>query len=364
MPKRIEKSVSLQKENLMRFIFSLLSLILFFVFSPETFAQNAKPKKTLVSVPVTVSDRDGLYIPNLKKDDFTIFQDGVKQEIVSFATEDEPVSIVLLLDTSRSTERVLGEIKKAARDFIKQLNPQDKAMIATFDSKVSILNQFTNNQDKLLEAIDNVRIDEKVGTVLRRAVSQITQNSFTPIEGRKALIVLTDGKDFGSYITKNELLEQLQESDVMVYSIFFKTGMDLKRLGINPDGTFQPVSALVKPQQPKKKKKGYALVIPDEDAPSDEEIIIRERKDDAEAMDALKKMSDTTAGRFYLRDVTDLGSAFKQISDELRKQYRLSYYSNTAEVNPVVHDIVVKVSRPDVVVRSRLSVRDKLEKNQ
>lgn len=348
----------------MKVVFSLVLVFLFLCPVLETRAQSTKSKKNLVSVPVTVSDRDGLYIPNLKKSDFTILQDGVSQEIVSFATEDEPVSVTLLLDTSRSTEKVLAQIKSAAMEFIKLLNPQDRAMVATFDSKVNVLSQFTSNQGELLKAIDNIRIDDKVGTVLRRAVSQITQNSFQRIEGRKALIVLTDGKDFGSYLTKAELLEELQESDVMIYSVFYKTGMDFKRLGLNPDGTFLPVSVVVKPQKQKKKKKGYSLVIPDQEFPSGEEVIIRERKDDAEAIDALKGMSDVTAGRFYLRDVTNLGGTFKQISDELRMQYRLSYYSTETEKKPVVHDIIVKVSRPEAVVRSRVTVKDKLDKNQ
>jgi VWFA-related protein len=207
----------------------------------------------------------------------------------------------------------------------------------------------------LEKAVDNIKIGDKVGTVMRRAVSQITQSSFATVKGRKALIILTDGKDFGSYLTRNELLEQLQESDVMVYTVFYKTGMDFSKPLANQNLN---VSDEKKPKAKKvKKQKGFSLDLPDGDFPSEEEVRQREKQEDLEAIDALKKMSDTTAGRFYQRDVTDLKNTFDQIADELRKQYRLSYYSTASDKTSGARDLQIKVARPDVVVRSRDGLR-------
>ena len=195
---------------------------------------------------------------------------------------------------------------------------------------------------------------------MRRAVNQLVQSSFNQVKGRKALIVLTDGKDFGSYLTKSELLDVLQESDVMVYTVFFKTGIDPNELGLNPDGSVKTVTVnLPLPPKPKKKKSGgYTLKLPDGDFPTEEEIRQRERKDDLEAIDALKKMSDATAGRFYLKDVSNLKEIFGQIADELRKQYRLSYYlTENSSDKAAVYDFQVKIARPDAVIRTREGFR-------
>ena len=124
----------------------------------------------IVSVPVTVSDREGRYISGLKKEDFNIFEDGVRQNVALFATEDEPLSVALLLDTSASTKDVLDKIKSAARDFIELLNPKDQCQIATFDSNVKFLNPFTSDRQMLLGSLNQARTATEDGTVLFRAV--------------------------------------------------------------------------------------------------------------------------------------------------------------------------------------------------
>lgn len=332
----------------MKIINPLCFALLFSSFTLCIFAQ--KDEKRLINVPVAVSDREGHYIAGLKKEDFSIYQDGVKQEIVFFETEDEPISVAVLIDTSRSTDKVLDKIKDAAKNFVNLLNPKDQALVATFDSDFNVLSQFTSDHSALEKAIDKVKINEKVGTVMRRAVHQIVKNSFATIKGRKALIVLTDGKDFGSYLTKEELLDSLQESDVMVYTVFYKTGMDLKK----PETMPVVMAENNKKSKKTKKKKGFVLDIPDGDFPSEEEVKEREIQENKDAIDALKKMSDMTAGRFYQREITDLKTTFEQIADELRKQYRLAYYTMALLQNSkTAHELLVKVERPDAVVRTR-----------
>ena len=341
----------------MKIVFTLLSLI-FLTLPVQLQAQTAesdkiqKSNKTLVSVPVVVSDRDGHYIPGLKREDFAVFQDGVKQNIAFFATYDEPLNIALLLDSSGSTEDVLKEIKDAAKDFVKLLNPKDQCLIATFDSQVKILNPFTSNQKTLKNSLNNIRSAKIGGTVMYSAVEQTIQNSFANVQGRKVIVLLTDGKDFGSAVTKEELSSQLEESDVLIYTVFYKTGA----------GSTKPMAERKEQpsKKPRKKKKGYSILISGPVyAPTEEEVELHEKNDEIEAVDALKKMSDATAGRFYQSDAPKLREIFKKIAGELREQYRLGYHSKDAANDTATHDIIVKVDKPDAVVLARGRFRGK-----
>lgn len=340
----------------MKIFTALLSLMLL-ILPIELHCQTAEPDefkktdKTLVSVPVVVSDREGHYIPGLKREDFTVYQDGVKQNIAFFATYDEPLNIALLLDTSGSTENVLKEIKAAARDFIGLLNPKDKCLVATFDSQVKVLNQFASEHQTLKNSVDKIRSAEIGGTLMYRAVEQLVQNQFANVQGRKVIVLLTDGKDFGSAVTKGELLSQLEESDVLIYTVFYKTGA-----GFN-----QPASKGKESKKfGKKKKKNPILISAPVYVPTGaeaKEIELLERNDEIEAVDALKKMSETTAGRFYLSAAPKLREVFEEVAAELRRQYRLGYHSKDAANETAVRDIIVKVNRPDAVVLARGKLR-------
>ncbi len=350
----------------MKIIFALLFLMVL-ILPIQLHAQIAesdkikKTKKILVSVPVMVSDREGRYIPGLKKEDFTIYQDGVKQNITFFATYNEPLNIALLLDTSVSTKDTLEKIKDAAKDFIELLNPNDQCLIATFDSQVNVLNSFTSNQQTLKNSLDKVQTAAQDGTVTHSAVEQITQKSFNNVQGRKVIVLLSDGKDYGSSITKDALLNQLEESDVSIYTVFYKTGAGSNKLVIGSDGTVKKgKESKPKKKKPQKKKKGYSVFIPAQTGlPSDEAIEFLERNADIEAIDSLKAMSDTTAGRFYVSDTPKLREVFKKIAGELRQQYRLGFHTKDAATDTTVHDIIVKVERPDVVVHARGKFRAK-----
>jgi Ca-activated chloride channel homolog len=323
-----------------------------------------KGEKTLVSVPVTVSDREGRYIPGLKKDDFTLYQDGVKQNIAFFATEDEPVSVALLLDTSASTKEVLGDIRDAAKDFIALLNPSDQCLVATYDSQVRIINPFTSDREILKKSLDKIRTDEKEGTVMLGAVAQIARDAFAGVKGRKVIVLLSDGKDYGSPLTKNDLLGQLEESDVLIYSIFYQTGAGFNKLAVAPDGSVREAKENVKPKKekkPKVKKKGYTIMVPIPvagDTFTPEEIKLTQKAADIEAVNSLQEMTDLTAGRFYLSDTPNLRSVFRRIAGELRQQYRLGFYAGEGDKTDV-HSISVKVQRPDAVVRARGKFRAK-----
>lgn len=336
----------------MKIIFVLFSLILFA--SPLNLrAQENEPAgKSFVSVPVSVGDREGRYIAGLKREDFDVFENGVKQKITFFSAYKEPVKLTLLLDTSKSTRDVIDKIRDAAKDFVSSLGADDECQLATFDSAVKIINPFTSDRSQIKAALDRIQINNFGGTLMYDALDRVAQDSFKNVQGRKVIVLLTDGNDFGSSLTKEEFLSRLEESDVSIYTIFFKTAN-------NPLGA--PTTAAAKKAKKKsKKKKNQPMVLNTAQAvyvQTDEEVAALERRDEAEATDALKKMSDATAGRFYQSSAADLIKVFKNITGELSQQYRLGYNAKTASLSSSSREISVKVNRPDVVVRTRASVR-------
>ena len=183
-----------------------------------------KVQATLVNVPVIVSDRQGRYISNLKVEDFKLYQDRVEQPISFFDAAEEPINVALLLDTSRSTSEVLDDIKKDAANFLKELRPQDRAMIISFDYDVHLLSSLTSDRKALERAVKDAHIGEQFGTTLRDAVNTVFERHFKKVNGRKAIILLTDGKDAGSQISEQDLLDEAAESGAMIYPVFFKTG--------------------------------------------------------------------------------------------------------------------------------------------
>jgi Ca-activated chloride channel homolog len=314
----------------MKMTIPLFLMLCFSGFIVEARAQDSrrddviKIDTNLVSVPVVVRDRQGRYVPGLKMEDFTLYQDGVKQTISFFGAEEEPLNVALLLDSSRSALDALEQIQDAAQDFIGLLRPADRAMVVSFDHSARVLCPLTSDRKRLQNAVDQVDIGERVGTVMRDAVIEVVEQYFAPIKGRKAIILLTDGKDFGSSISKDELLDILEESDVMVYSVFYETSV----------GSFGRRRRIW--------RRGR-----------------RGERANEDAIDYLERMSDVSAGRFYQNEVTDLRATFNLIADELRKNYRLGYYPPDAQDDSEAHKITVKVARPDVAVRSRGSYRAK-----
>lgn len=331
------------------------------------FAQNEEPEtatgKTMISVPVSVSDRDGRYIPGLDKGDFSIYQDGVKQKISFFAKYDEPLNIALLLDTSGSTGESLKEIKEGAGDFIDLMNDNDRCMIATFDSRINSLSAFSSDRKELKKSLNNAQTANIDGTLMRNAVLQTAQKSFGNAEGRKVIVLLSDGKDRGSSATRDQLVSFFEESDILVYTIFYKSGEGFQKLVIDENGNVtegkKPKKKEKKPKKPKKSKV-YSIIIPGATAvPTNDEMKRREKDSDVEGVAVLKDLSDMTAGRFYMSGDIDLGDTFKKVAAELRQQYRLGFYTKEAPDN-ARHDIVVKVEREGAAVQTRGKFRAKL----
>lgn len=297
--------------------------------------ETIKIDTRLVSIPVIVSDRNGRYIPNLTVTDFSVFQDGTQQNIEFFAATEEPLTIALLIDTSQSTRPVLGDIKDSAKSFIKLLTPKDRAMVVTFDYATHILSELTSDQKQLEKAIKSAEIPDRIfGTTMRDAVYQTVAQSFRGIQGRKAIILLTDGKDAGSRMDERGLIYRLEESDTLIYTVMFKTGDDFR-----PGPVFG------------RGRRGSIFLPPPQRRDPRREARVARNNEMAEEL--LQELSDITAGRFYSSKDGKLKKTFATIVEELRFQYRLGFYPPEDTTNATSHSLKVKVTKPDSVVRSR-----------
>ncbi|MFL6467005.1 MAG: VWA domain-containing protein [Pyrinomonadaceae bacterium] len=315
----------------------------------------------LISVPVIVSDRDGRYIPNLTAKDFSVFQDGIKQNIEFFGATEEPLTIALLIDTSQSTRPVLDDIKDSAYAFLKLLLPRDRAMVVSFDYDTHVLSEITSDKEQLRQAIRRADVpDDLVGTTMRDAAFQTVNRSFAGIKGRKAVIILTDGKDHGSRISRDELLYSLQESDALIYTIMFKTGAGQGRGQMGNPGAGRRDRDIF----------GGIFRLPDmaypgrgnqrrQNRPDNQRRAARVGRVNEEAQEFLQALSDSTAGRFFSSEDGKLKKTFESIVEELRFQYRLGFYPQDEADEKTLHELKVKVGRTDASVRSRSSYRTK-----
>ncbi len=319
-----------------------------FVFFSKVAAQDKPSEETikintaLVSVPVIVSDRDGRRISGLTSADFDILQDGVRQKIEFFAAAEEPINIALLIDTSESARPVLDGIKESAKSFVKLLGPRDRAMIVAFDYDAHILSPLTSDHDQLNRGIKLARIGEFLGTQMRDVVLRTVTDTFGGLTGRKAIILLTDGKDTTSQITIPNLLYSLQETDTLIYTVMFETGGGGFILMPRPDRGMADVR--------------YSNSLPQ---PPHLRLPLTGTRQNARARVFLQKLSDTTAGRFYSNSDGKLDKTFGLIVDELRFQYRLGFYPPEEIGEKTLHELKVKVARPETAVRARSSYRTK-----
>ena len=316
-----------------------------------------KVNTSLVSVPVIVSDRDGRYIPDLKAADFLITRDGTSQKIDFFASVEEPINVAILIDTSQSTRPVLGDIKKAAENFIKVLGLRDRAAIVSFDYETHVLSPLTADTGKLKHAIREAEIPKIMGTTLRDAVAQTVSQEFRNVTGRKAIILLTDGKDAGSEISPQTLIGSLEESDVMIYSVYFETG---QRGQFGGGMGHRGGGGIFGPRFPGNGRfpGGRNDRYPGGRGGGNPQRQQRVEVQNERAEEFLQLLSDVTAGRFYQSKGSKFKDTFDLIVDELRHQYRLGFYPPEESATAAVHDLHVKVARSDVVVRARATYRD------
>jgi len=261
----------------------------------------------VVSLNVTVTDGQERFVTDLTQDDFLLYEDGVLQETTYFSRRQLPIALALMIDTSASMDERMTTAQEAAIGFSRRLRPEDLAEIIDFDSRVEILQAFTNSIDALEEAI---RLTSAGGsTSLYNALYiSLRELKKAPLRvedvRREAIIVLSDGDDTSSLVSFEEVLDLAHRSETAIYSIGLKT---------DEEGS------------------GFR-----------------------EADFVLRELAQETGGRaFFPEQIEDLAGIYEQISDELSSQYSLGYVSANPLQNGQWRRIVVQMKRENTIARTK-----------
>jgi VWFA-related protein len=314
---------------------------------------------TLVTIPVSVMERDGRYVPNLRKQDFRIWEDGVEQQIAFFATVDKPFSLVLMLDTSSSTRFQLNEIQDAAITFVNQLQANDRVMVVTFDDKIRVLSDFTNDRERLRGAILQTRTGD--GTRLYDAVDMVINQKLEREQGKKAIVLFTDGVDTTSrHASYESTVQDAEELDALIYPVQYDTYMGGGGGGGRGRGRSWPGS------QPQSSGQVWVDILGDIFGGGNNRGGSGRRRGgggggngnsrgEYELGDRyLHELADRTAGRLYQADTTNnLATAFANVAEELRRQYTIGYYPKSQAQAGQRRSIKVRTTQPNLAVRAR-----------
>jgi VWFA-related protein len=263
----------------------------------------------IVSLNVTVTDGAGRYITDIELPEFSVFEDGIKQDVVFFSRRQQPIALSLLLDSSASMEDKIDTLQEAASNFVKSLKPNDLGQVIDFDSRVEVRQAFTGNQQELREAIQrtsaggSTSLHNAVYIALKelRKVKAVTEEDIR----RQALIVFSDGEDTSSLVSFDEVLDLAKRSETAIYSIALR-GSDTQAKGFR------------------------------------------------EAEYVLRTLAGETGGRaFFPAKLDDLNGVYAQIADELASQYTLGYTSKNPRRDGAWRRIDVRVARASLTPRTK-----------
>ena len=338
--------------------------------TPVTVDENGtiKMDTALVAIPVSVMDRDGKFVPSLNKRDFRIYEDGVEQDIESFNSVETPFHVVLVLDTSNSTIFKFNDIQDAAFAFIKQLRRDDQVMVVSFASKVRFHCDFTSDYDELRRAIDETRAGGS--TKLYEAVDKVVDRLET-IQGRKAIVLFTDGVDTASRRANyRNTVEKVEESGAIVYPIKYDTENGQQGGGVyvpttnpwpwpNPSPPpgrrrwpFSPLAGRLSPkwQSPQWRSSQWPGRAPSSGGGTSDDY--------RRAARYLQDLADRSGGRLYdANTLYNISQAFSNIAEELRHQYSISYYPSNSKKDGAYRRVKVRVQEPGMIVRAREGYR-------
>ena len=263
----------------------------------------------VVSLNVTAVDTSNHYVTDLEEKDFTVFEDGVKQDLSFFNRKQQPIAMSLLLDSSASMEDKLPTLQMAAVNFVKRLKTNDIAQVIDFDSRVEIRQAFTSNQNQLQSAIQQTTAGGS--TSLYNAI-YISLKELAKIKAggeedvrRQALVLFSDGEDTSSLISFDEVLELAKRSETAIFTIALR-GADTQSKGFH------------------------------------------------EAEFVMRQLAQETGGRsFFPSKIDDLNGVYAEIADELASQYTLGYSSKNGKRDGAYRRIVVQVNRQNVMPRTK-----------
>jgi len=257
---------------------------------------------------VTVTDSSKRLIPDLAREDFEVFDNGKQQTLTNFDNKVQPISAVVMLDTSGSMTLAIDLVKQAAEEFLIRMLPEDKGKVGAFNDKLEVKPDvgfpFSNNRDQLVRYLND--LDFGYPTRLYDAV-EFSINELKPVDGRKVVLVFTDGDDTASKIGVGEAIERARADEVMVYSI----GLENEYLNGNQRVRTSPDRGL-------------------------------------------RKLSEETGGGFFmLKKKDELGPAFTRIALELHSQYVMGF--SPENLDGKVHKLEVRVKKPGMIARARKS---------
>jgi Ca-activated chloride channel homolog len=335
-----------------------------------------KVETNLVSIPVKVFDRNNRFVAGLLKEDFQVFEDGKLQQIEYFGNLEEPFTVALVLDMSPSTVFKTSEIQNAAIAFTAQLRPKDKVMVVSFDAIVHPLCNPTTDRSISRSAIKTTSVQQ--GTSLYEAIDY-TMEKLKTVQGRKAIILFTDGVDTTSRkVFLEENLRRADESEALIFPIQYDTYNNVQQQSqqpINLPGTKVPTNGGGQPSKfpfpfpttprgsnpprpqtndpypsgtndPFPGRTTTPSGIPSTNGTSPEEY---ERADKF-----LRELAMRSGGRLnQASDAGNMALAFSRIADELRQFYTLGFYPQNEQDTGRKRRLKVKVNREKVSVRSR-----------
>lgn len=348
----------------------------------------------LVTVPVRVLDRKNRFIGGLSKENFSLYEDNVEQDMAYFSNEAQPFTVALVLDMSYSATFKIEEIQNAAMAFIAQLRPEDQVMIISFDEEVHIHCDPTTDRKTIYSAIRSTKI--ATGTSLYEAVDQTMNVRMRSIKGRKAIVLFTDGVDTTSRATNDvDNLRDAMELDSLIYPVRYDTYSDVQAMKRNPPVNVPPgiplpdsPSTRIPPGTPGTLPTNFPFPIPTNRNPGPSRTpdprggtrpdYPRDDRDDPSnlppsrppigmpgqrgttaeeyryAEEYLNQLALRTGGRVHLAtSYGNLVTAFAKIASELREFYSIGYYPKQEGEPGRTKRIKVRVNQENLVVRAR-----------
>ena len=259
-----------------------------------------------VALYATVIDAQKRLVPNLTQQDFEILDNDKVQEIQLFVNEIQPITVIVMLDTSASMTGNLKLLENGAEQFLIRLLPKDKGMVGAFNDKIEFFpSSFTSDRDRLIRALRE-ELDFGNPTRLYDAVSE-SVDRLKGIDGRRVVLVFTDGDDTGSSVGMGKVLEKARDEEVMIYAV-----------GLRSDYF-----------------NGARMV--------------RSRPDSG-----LKQLAEETGGGYFeLEKSADLAPTFTRVAQELHSQYVLGF--TPAMLDGKVHKLITRVKKTGMSVRARRS---------
>ena len=264
---------------------------------PGDVATRVAPQ--LVRVTASVTDRNGRAIAGLRSSDFTVYEGGAERKVVEVTPATEPFNLILLLDVSGSVEERIDFIRKAARDFLNTVSPQDRIAIIGFRDDIQIISDFTTDRSLLSKKLDD--FDAGGATSLYDALGYSLVHTLKPLRGeRTAIVILSDGDDNRSFVPFPAILEATIESGALIYPLYVPSGLI-------PEGSVPKPTITVDPMRTR-----YLTIT-------------------TRAAEEGQKLADVSGGVFYsIKRLEELQKAYDDVVAQLRTAYTITYSSDAS----------------------------------